>query len=162
MMNVQERIAALMEEFKNRIGGYGFTIVATQGFAYTVGMAKYGLPEIIVSSPNPKMSHTLTAIVAKVFIYEGKCTEGLIVDAVPLRGDKFLSLNVEPTQSDGVVIDQYIVQAGNFYRSYPEYQVKPMSVCQVVWPDSKGLFPRDAGYDFDKCPQYIFKDVDHD
>lgn len=109
-------------------------------FAYTVGLAPTEAELLMFGLDIETMAHLFQTIVeeqqaGKAFL-SGHAYPGLVEGSLPLH---FRSITAEKKQ-----IDQYLVAALRWHRKQGR-TVFP--VMQVIWPDSKGKFPWELGFE---------------
>jgi Domain of unknown function (DUF4262) len=132
------------------VRAHGFHVVAIlddeegPGFAFTVGVYLRTLrPEILIMGIPPDPAHrVLNAIAQRVVEGEalraGKRYEGFA------DGKEVMFRPIHESQ-----FPEYLGYAGWFYRS-------PFPAIQCVWPDLKGLFPHEPGFD----PRFVGRQID--
>jgi hypothetical protein len=144
----EHRMRMLDERIKRTIEEEGFFIMGVfpteespgPHFAYTVGLAPEEAELIMFGLDIETMAQLFQTIVeeqqkGKVFL-SGRAYPGLVEGPLPLS---FRSISEEAEQ-----IGQYMRVAVRWHRQQGR-TVFP--VMQVIWPDSQGKFPWDAGFE---------------
>jgi len=122
--------------------GYNVTFVfagKNPSFCYSTGIYKtFGIPEIFISSLPQNLSHSL------IESYVSRFREK---NAIPLDKsiedltDRFLVYFIEvPTEK----LTEYVLSSIRFYKN------EDYKYLQLIYPDTKGRFPNDNGYDYDQ------------
>jgi hypothetical protein len=140
----EKQIKQYHENVDENIRKYGYhsTFVFSDkspSFCYSTGIFKsFGIPEIFISSLPQNLSNTLI----QCYVDKFKDTP-----TVPLNKrledltDRFSVYLIEvPVEN---LID-YVLSSVRFYDSNPYKYV------QLIYPDTTGLFPNDAGYGYDQ------------
>ncbi len=160
----EHHIRELLSMFKKAVETDGLAVMAVgHEFAYTVGASKDGLPDLIMSCPDPERAFiTLTAL--HQYWMKNGYKDGRVMDVIEAKGDKGdLPLYVKPIGFTKALIDGYVTQAANFYMEYPEFVSESgVRFVQVFWPDERGLLPHEAGYSHDTYPQTNFETLTQD
>lgn len=122
--------------------GYHSTFVAAQetpSFCYTTGLHKnYHIPELFISSLPPNLSFGI------IHNYLEKFKE---TESIPLNKklddliDRFQVYLIEVTIEK---LSEYALSSIKYYNGH-EFQS-----LQLIYPDTKGLFPGEIGYDYDQ------------
>lgn len=119
-------------------------------FAYTVGMAQHGLPELIAIGALPqKVLYVVVDSMAHKAV-ENKHLESRLYNDV-LKEHHGVTMNVEVVDIDQqAAIDEYMGIAVRVHRllAMPSFSVK-----QVLFPDAQGRVPTEMGYDQNHYPQ---------
>lgn len=140
----EEQIRQYHEKVNENIRKYGYhsTFVFSDkspSFCYSTGIFRsFGIPEIFISSLPQNLSNTLI----QCYVDKFKDTP-----TVPLNErledltDRFSVYLIEVPEEK--LID-YVLSSVRFYDSNPYKYV------QLIYPDTAGHFPNDAGYDYDQ------------
>lgn len=103
-------------------------------FAYTVGLAQRGLPELVIAGLPPKLCMRFLNRLAEQMVDEGlRLEEGAKLDKVAQ------DLPVKVHEVDHDVAREVLRVAWALYG--------PVKAWQLFWPDSKGLFEGEEGFD---------------
>jgi hypothetical protein len=135
-MKTKEQILEEMEAIIARVGWMVTAVFGSEGepeFAYTVGLAAKGWPELIVFGLPPQTAMAVLNILAE------RLTDGkTVVRDEPL--DYVLEgATVTVIDADRTKADKYMHAARNRDEQY--------RAAQVVWPDPQHRMPWDEGYD---------------
>lgn len=145
-MNAESK-TAYFEKIRNNIAEYGYHVTHVSArnedeyepsFCYSTGISKtYGIPEIFISS----------------------LPSGLCTDLINSYIDSFHSEEVVPNQKIKLLEDWFDVYLCSVDNSkLTEYALSTFklfaetnfSYLQLVFPDTKGLYPNDKGYEYDQ------------
>lgn len=122
--------------------GYHSTFVfadKTPSFCYSTGIFKsFGIPEIFISSLPQNLSNTLIQSYVDKFKDATPVPLNTRLDDLTDRFPVYLIEVPEDKSTD------YVLSSIRFYKSNPYKYV------QLVYPDTNGHFPNDAGYDYDQ------------
>ncbi|PPC84368.1 MAG: hypothetical protein CTY35_01820 [Methylotenera sp.] len=133
---------AFMEKNEALIKEFGFVVISTTtsseddggdelAFAYTIGMADKGLPEIMMFGLPPRdMNHMLSNAVNRLI--SNKMVTGITNEEIAM-------CPIMVGEVDPDVAANYIIQANN-------RAGKDLPALQLVWPDQEGLFPWERGF----------------
>lgn len=146
------RIRRLIEE-------HGWAVQAVAGggddlpFAYTVGLAEPGDPELLVAGLPLDVAHRLLNDIVRAAQTGRVALEGGVsVAGADLDGD-FSPHVFRLVAMDRVYLsDRYALF--NVGRAVLECPL--VRALQVVWPDAGGRYPDEAGYDAARHPQPVF------
>jgi hypothetical protein len=122
--------------------GYHSTFVFADkrpSFCYSTGIYKnFQIPEIFISSLPPNLSHGLIETYVKKF----KGSESIPLDMkIDDFTDRFPVYLIDvPTDK----LADYILSSIRFYNN------QDYKYLQLIYPDTEGRFPHDAGYDYDQ------------
>lgn len=141
---------------RDNVVKYGFhaTYVAdTEGeetgpsFTYSTGIYEtYGIPEIIISSLPPNLSHELIT----QYIHRFQASGPLIDQRINKKNERFDYYLVRvPLER----IQEYVLATIKYYGR------KPYQYLQLIYPDTEMLFPGDTGYDYDQELLGVFPPV---
>lgn len=128
---------------RDNVGKHGFhaTYVGpgeVPEYCYSTGIYEtYALPEIIISSLPPKLSHELITQYVDRFSETGPLLNQRIT-AVNERFDYYLV----PVASER--IQDYVLATINYYGR------KRFECLQLIYPDTEMRFPGEDGYDYDQ------------
>ena len=122
--------------------GYHVTFVfadKTPSFCYSTGIYKtFGIPEIFISSLPQNLSHGLI----ENYVNKFKDTNQIPVDKrIDDLTDRFPVYLIE------IATDKLADYALSSIRFYKDNDYRYL---QLIYPDTKGLFPDDQGYDYDQ------------
>lgn len=140
----EEQIKQYHEKVDENIRKFGYhsTFVfadKSPSFCYSTGIFKsFGIPEIFISSLPQNLSSTL------IRSYVDKFKDAT---SVPLnrRLDELIDrFPVYLIEVPGEKLIDYVLSSVRFYDSTPYKYV------QLIYPDTAGHFPNDAGYDYDQ------------
>lgn len=150
---------AYLKTVKEKIDEFGVFIQGVacgeESFAYTIGMAKYGLPDAIVFCPDPKAAHLILNLYSEHVRVNGQfygksneLLEGYNGSEMPVYVSA-LSQTIE-------LQDEYVVQAFNFYAANLD-MVKSYDVefVQLMIPDKFGNLPNEPDYEQFLQPQKV-------
>ena len=122
--------------------GYHSTFVfgdSTPSFCYSTGVYKtFGMPEIFISALPQNLSHELIANYVSKFKDNG---------SIPLNEkledltDRFPVYLIEASKD---MLTDYVLSSLRFYGD------EDFEYVQLVYPDTKGYFPNDVGYDYNQ------------
>lgn len=105
-------------------------------YAYTVGLHRYALPELLVFSLVPDVADSLLRDVGRHMMMAKGLGMRLAGRMEHFNWRIPMHLLAVDSKKAGGYIDHALLPQGD-----------PMSVLQVVWPDSNGLLPWEAGAD---------------
>lgn len=129
--SITEQIDAAIKRVGWMVQGV-FTGPNTPDFAYTVGLAAKGLPELIIFGlPQEVAMNVLNALARKLVSRES------VLVGTPIN-EVFEGCACMLIEADRENTDEYMYQAK--YR-YPDYQA-----LQVFWPDDKHHWPWEEAY----------------
>lgn len=114
-------------------------------FFYSMGFAQFNLPDVILIGALPQKAAMITINTLLHQWREGGLKLGVNDDL--LQNLDMLLLPIETSNKE--LYNDYVIQAIEFYERYPEFnktEDKPVFV-QMIWPDNKGQFPNQDGYD---------------
>ena len=139
-----EKVAAAMKDY-----GYHSTFVfgdTGPSFCYSTGIYKsFGIPEIFISALPQNLSHEL------IQNYVSKFKDAV---SIPLNEkledvtDRFPIYLIEASKD---ALTEYVLSSLRFYGD------EDFKYVQIVYPDTKGHFPNDVGYDYDQVIMGEFK-----
>lgn len=118
------------------------SLVPANRFVHTVGRARSGVPELIVTGC-ADLQRAMD-LIADVVAFEAR--SGPLQDGQQLSLDQARVALLLRDVSTPFVREKRVAQAASRYGS-------GIRVLQVVWPDGQGHFPGDPAYDVDACPQ---------
>lgn len=129
-----DRLRALVDKHGWAVQGVGADVEAgVPGFAYTVGLAKKGLPELIVLGLPMDAAQPILNTLARRMVDGESFEDGSdIIEAanLPLRLQTLEGAHLR-----------------NWVRFADLMNGEPVGVRQLVWPDRDGRFPTDPGVD---------------
>lgn len=137
------RINAYMEKVASMVEEHGWIVQAigtSPMLFYTVGLAQKGLPELVITGISVEAAQSIINTFARKLV-EGKFT---LDDAAMERGDKFDDVLenysaklrwVSPMQTRQLNVARVFAQSDEF------------RAVQIVWPDPKGRFEGEAGFE---------------
>jgi hypothetical protein len=132
-----EKVEAAMKEY-----GYHSTFVfgdSTPSFCYSTGVYKsFGIPEIFISALPQNLSHELIANYVSKFKDNGSIPLDEKLDDLT---DRFPVYLIEASKD---MLKDYVLSSLRFYGD------EEFEYVQLVYPDTRGHFPNDAGYDYDQ------------
>jgi hypothetical protein len=137
----------MMPSLEDSIARYGWAvqIVADRPlFAYTIGLADKGLPEVIMFGLPPKVMHQFLNIVGLKFTKEG--VPPLDTDLLDLA-ERFPARLLPAPRA---VADLYMHQA--------RFRNENYTAVQLVWPDKRGAWPWEPAYEAPASAQPILRD----
>ncbi|HEX7385820.1 MAG TPA: DUF4262 domain-containing protein [Castellaniella sp.] len=150
-ISTQERNQIKLQGFlEDKLKWHDYTHIAVDDdslapadwFVHTVGRARSGKPELIVTGQID--SRRAMDLISDVVAYEAR--GGVLRDGERLTPDQARISLVLKDVSTPFVRDKRVVQATSRFGS-------GIRVIQVVWPDGAGRFPDEPGYDAAGCPQ---------
>ncbi|MFI7079721.1 DUF4262 domain-containing protein [Micromonospora sp. NPDC049903] len=113
----------------------------TAPFAYPVGLTAHGHPDLITAPLPPEVAHTLLNDLAQRVYYKAeRFTHGQRISDLIVGYDAIII--------DGPPTDD--LHPGTAIARYGHDQIR---LQQLVWPDKKGRFPWNSGYDFEPRAQ---------
>lgn len=168
-----ELLSSLSDEFlqgisviKNIVEENGHAIVSDTESSnpftmYTVGLARTGFPDVIISGniPPEVAASAISNLVAEwkengVFLGPNK---NLFLDS---KGEQVLAhiipIHVEYAYQVKELNAMAIYYHINKEHDYP--QGRDMVAAQIVWPDKSGFYPGFSNYDHEECKQEILFD----
>lgn len=156
---LKERLKELTAKHYSNIEKYGLSVQCVgggdDGFAYTIGMVKHGLPDAIITCADPRAAKMILNL-----YYEYVTDEGMFygrnTDLIAGKDGSVLPVYVKPLDGGGELVD-YVVQALNVYQAYPQLLKGKIEFVQLMLPDVNGLLPFDEGYSQETMPQPILK-----
>ena len=132
-----EKVEAAMKEY-----GYHSTFVfgdSTPSFCYSTGIYKsFGIPEIFISALPQNLSHELIANYVSEFKDNGSIPLDKRLEDLT---DRFSVYLIEVSKD---MLTDYVLSSIRFYGD------EEFKYVQLVYPDTNGRFPNDAGYDYDQ------------
>jgi hypothetical protein len=141
----EEKIKEYFEKVDKSIKEYGYNLTnvfATKdspSFCYSTGIYKnFKIPELFISSLPPGLCDQLTAKYIKSF--KDKQTIPLNVKLDYLI-DRFSVYLIEVPISK---LSEYVLTSIRFYNG------DGYKYLQIIFPDTKGRFPNETGYDYDQ------------
>ncbi|MDR2188589.1 MAG: DUF4262 domain-containing protein [Azonexus sp.] len=131
-------MSVFSENVRQDIEKYGVSIIyvgdENPPFAYTVGLwLKHQHPELIIFGLSDRVMWSLLNEIAELVGEGQRFTSRAFLPGI---GGKF-GVTIEPAQKK--FLDAYFGFALGFYE-------EQFPIAQVIWPDKKGHFPGDAGY----------------
>lgn len=123
-----------------------------EGFAYTIGMAKHGFADVLISCPNHGASMDILHMYFDEVMENGEFTgrkEGIFANSLPMYVNK-----LEPTEK---LLNEYVTRTLDVYKQYPELINGDISFVQILLPDKSGVLPHEDGYCHVSLPQEIHK-----
>lgn len=126
---------------------------------YTIGMAKYNLPDLVLSGPLSIENISIIILNTVHRWIDNGVKLGINLDIFEDINGKALPcyiLPITPTEND---LDNTLAHSEGFYTIYPDYFCRDEGNphhAQIIWPDQNNLFPGEHGYDDINCPQNIF------
>jgi hypothetical protein len=159
--NTQELIAfkkkynEMLTNIRESVARVGVAFSGSDTSVHTIGMAKLGLPDLIVSINNSKLG---SPVLAELYEYwrDNGIELGLIAGLFKDSEGNDKPVLLIPL-SDAIARKSALLRtAHDFYDKYPEVEVFGRSFVQVFWADPSGKFPHDEGYDRERCKQDIY------
>lgn len=141
----------------NKIAEYGHTFIEADELTYSVGMSKYGLPDIVCSSLYAGMASTITKMVARLIIKNG-FQEGAIDNVIANQNKENIPLMTlivnDKFEHPYFSVTRYI------YSEFPELVGENgVQYVQLLWPDDKGFYPTQPEYDQEAFPQKLISNI---
>ncbi|MCI1187175.1 DUF4262 domain-containing protein [Hymenobacter sp. DH14] len=132
-----EKVEAAIEQY-----GYHSTFVfgdTTPSFCYSTGIYKnFGIPEIFISALPQNLSHELI----QNYVNEFKDVGSVPLDKrINSLTDRFPIYLIEAPKDR---LKEYVLSSIRFYGD------EDFRYVQLIYPDTKGCFPNDAGYNYDQ------------
>ncbi len=126
------RTNLLIEQFGQAVIG----VAADPMFAYTVGLSRASLPEIICIGINPGISTEIINTLAALMRERGVPEPMTRIPDLVQGGIDTMLIDV-PVEAS---IDEYLCAA-------PRFSPRIDRVMQMVWPDTKNVFPFEPGFE---------------
>lgn len=154
---LKERLKEFTASHYSNIEKYGLSVQCVgggdDGFAYTIGLAKHGLPDAIITCADPRA----VKMVLNLY-YEYVTNEGMFygrnTDLIVGKDGSVLPVYVKPLDGSSELAS-YVAQALNVYQAYPQLLKGKLEFVQLMIPDVSGLLPFEEGYSQEKMPQAI-------
>ncbi len=149
-MMTEEQIKQYHEKVDSNIRTYGYhsTFVfagKSPSFCYSTGIYKnFGMPEIFISSLPQNLSNELIAAYAQKF--KGSTSIPLNTKIDDLT-DRFPVCLIEASIDK---LAEYVLSSKRFYGN------EDYKYLQLIYPDTKGRFPNDVGYEYDQEIMGVF------
>ncbi len=141
----EEKIREYFEEVDKNIKKYGYNVTnvfaseETPSFCYSTGIYRnFKIPELFISSLPPGLCAELIENYVKSFKDNPSIPLNVKLDDLSHRFSVYL---IEVPISK---LSNYVLTSIQFYNR-EEYKY-----LQVIFPDTKGHFPNDIGYDYDQ------------
>jgi hypothetical protein len=154
----KNNLKKFIESTKANVDKYGVSIMGVIGsHAYTIGMAKIGLPDVIITgSLNQDTAQIILNDLFKEWKEKG-VGYGDNYNLITGKDSESLKCHVRAIAPSEELYNEYVCQALNFYSKHPEYATtdSPM-FAQILWPDTQGKLPTEKGYLHDEFKQPIF------
>jgi hypothetical protein len=145
-----EQVRKYHETVDENIRTYGYHVTfvfagKAPSFCYSTGIYKsFGIPEIFISSLPQNLSHNLVGNYVKRFKETKEIPLGKIDDLI----DRFPVCFIEAPIDK---LADYVLSSFRFYKN------EDFKYLQLIYPDTKGRFPDDLGYDYDQIIMGQFK-----
>lgn len=140
------RNAVFRQKQDDQIDRLGWTVVVVTGsvstppFSYTVGLAKIGLPEILVTGLSDSPMGPLIIIIAEqVFKNKEAFNEGVYSGPLKLKDGNGLRIALRKVSDLTHVQENYILGAVSRYGT-------GVQCMQLIWGDDKNVLPTEPGY----------------
>lgn len=151
------RTEQMRASFTTLIDKHGFAVMGvTEASAYTIGLAKKSLPDLVVTLPIP---HNASAEIMKA-VWTKWTNHGYALTPLTVEfGELSLNLQLRPLARSKALLEQLVVQAELFYEAYPAYHNNRAPLpdyVQIVLPDQDGNFPTEAQYNSEEFPQVVY------
>lgn len=155
-LSEQERNRIRLQSFlEDKLKWHDYTHIAVddeelppaERFVHTVGRARAGRPELIVTG-NIQAAHAID-LIADVAAYEAR--SGSLADGLLPVGEVRAAVMLRDV-STPFVRAQRVAQATSRFGA-------AIRVFQIVWADTAGRFPCDPAYDRAGCPQQLLEGV---
>ena len=148
-----ESILSTIDEYGLMVRGV--TVSAGQSFAYTVGLAKYGLADAILFCSDLRMAHrTLNLYFTHVRQY-GQFY-GRSNDLIEGRNGEIMPVHVSPLVVNPTLLDEYFTSTIFAYYAMPDLvKIDKLEFVQLMIPDKNARLPYDVGYDHEAQPQQV-------
>lgn len=145
---IEEEMLAYLRTVVEKIIDYGWalqTVFDPDGdpakmFTYTAGLTDRGLPELWIATLAPEQAGRILNSVAELVVDGLPPTPGSVVDAGWSTPFRFHG----PCDLEAVEVGVAVTLAPG-----------PVTLLQVLWPDTAGLYPGDVGYDEARFPQRL-------
>lgn len=128
-----------------------------QNFCYTLGMGFFGKPDLIIFARyfDAEQLRAIVQSVEENWHHNGVRT-GILDDILTMstrdgKGGESIPVEVREVRKDKVY-DEYMLYAKH---AYSADQLKETRVCQILWPDDKGVLPTFLAYDDKRFPQLV-------
>lgn len=150
-----ETISPWDENIINLINRDLFCIIdPNKEHSHTIGMAKYGLPDLLISSKQLEANSIILSLIAEDWIENGLT----LTD----RNDFFKTQNEDAITLKFSVLNSeelMFTKGMEFYSKFSELsQLKKPALVQVLWPDPHGFYAMDKEYDKGYY-QYYFRPI---
>jgi hypothetical protein len=145
-------VKAKIEEF-----GVFIQVVACgeDSYAYTIGMAKYGLPDAIVFCPDHKAAHLVLNLYSNHVRVNGQFY-GKSNELLQGNNGSEMPVYVSALSHTIELQDEYVVQAFNFYAAYIDIiKSHDIEFVQLMIPDKFGNLPNEPDYKQSIQPQQV-------
>lgn len=142
----------ILETMEANIARTGRSMIGTAGycgpFAYTIGHADKGLPDLIVTGMNAGSANYLLNTVGDMLFAAQEAGKAL-PDLIDL-GHANIKVQAAPNAAETHAFQ------GRYREEHKGRKLMPL--LQIVWPDDVGNFPGEPDYREDKFPQPLFTD----
>lgn len=147
----EQQINEYHDKVRETIEKYGYhtTFVFASdspSFCYSTGIYKnFGIPEAFISSLPQNLSHELIAN----YVDKYRDTNSVPIDErIDDLTDRFAVFLIEVPKEN---LADYVLSSVRFY------QKEDYKYVQLIYPDTKGHFPNDPGYNYDQIIMGDFK-----
>lgn len=141
--NFQQMFANMDEKIKET-GWFCMGVgsgVDVPGFAYTIGLAHQGLPDLIVIGlPYQMAHHVLGDAYTKLLKLKAAWPFDILDDVGEIFRDMEAVLG---RVDDGEAYDSWMIQAAEYYK---RHEMEPAGAVQLFWPDRNGTTILEDGF----------------
>lgn len=151
-----QRVHEINEKCKRDVERDGFSIrVVINAFAYTVGMASKGLPDLIIDTRHSQFGYSALIEIATKFI-DGLEVKGcLVAECVTSTEGNPVYFELTTVPLTESILTEHVTATVGFYKREPALEVEPMRLMQVIYSDNAGLLPYSPDYNQELFPQRI-------
>lgn len=151
---IEAKREKIFKKVLSDIEWHNVSIIMVADYAYTIGMAKHGMPDLVVSTRDVRLSRWLLNMVATELL-QGEAQSGALSRLIEDADGESLDLYLEPLPVDRRGWPSIGLGLA-FYDFHPEVANGAVSLTQVYWPDAGGHFPTSREYDADRYHQEVF------
>lgn len=141
----EDFLASLYGDIRRCIKSHGVFVLATPDFTYSIGHAYHDWPDIVINHPAHTTAHMIIMQLHHHWKEHGFAL-GRNDHVIQTKNGQKLPVFIEEIAHPEALVDEYTVQANNFYCSHPEYIKTAPRFVQVYFPDEKGKLPFEDGF----------------
>ena len=146
----QERVDQLKADLTKIAEEHGLAVMGVGGndFAYTIGLSKQGLPDVVVFGLPVRAAHTILNTLYRDIIAMRTENNGFVLPKGGIRFETLANLPlwlkpVEITSENSVNFSlSRTLHVESFGLSLDSFKA-----AQLIWPDTKGKFPWEEGFE---------------